>query len=221
MNAKKEQKNAEKKMLRQITRAAVDYSECLAGRDFLILYDGKSNEISFRADNFRHLCGVDTNLYATDFYRKALQKQLDITEIGFSSIHPKNLAELKIRGLCELQNMLTGHSQIMESIYTKTQCFPFGLSDGTYTLLFSRDSNSGCHVPCSFRSEDKGKTKCQEKYPIDFILCKESTAKTYHTVVMGEEEKLYDYLAKHSIFKYSIDLAGDYLNNEIEEREDL
>ena len=201
---KRDLKGTPKKILRQIMNGAEDYSEYLAGRDFLVLYAGKTKELSFFAENYKHLCGVDTELFAKDFYKKALNRTLDISEIGFSNVHPMELATEKAKALCRMTDMLTEAPLIFEEINTKTKKYPFALTDRKTTLLFGIDAGKNVVVPHSLRGEDKIKYK--QAYHVDFILYKEYNEKTYSDVAYGDPEKLYGYLSEHKIFKYPVEL---------------
>ena len=206
---KRDLKGTPKKILRQIMNGAEDYSEYLAGRDFLVLYAGKTKELSFFAENYKHLCGVDTELFAKDFYKKALNRTLDISEIGFSNVHPMELATEKAKALCRMTDMLTEAPLIFDEINTKTKKYPFALTDRKTTLLFGIDAGKNVIVPQSLRGEDKSKTKYRQAYPVDFILYKEHNEKIYSDVAYGDPEKLYGYLSEHKIFKYPVDLEKE------------
>ena len=68
MATKVDKKNA----IRQgIIKAAIVYSQSLAGKTFLYVYGDEYFEVSFPVDHFLHLTGVETRLSAKDFYRNA------------------------------------------------------------------------------------------------------------------------------------------------------
>ena len=68
MTTKVDKKNA----IRQgIIKAAIVYSQSLAGKTFLYVYGDEYFEVSFPVDHFLHLTGVETRLSAKDFYRNA------------------------------------------------------------------------------------------------------------------------------------------------------
>ena len=64
------------KIVKDICFAAKLYKENLVGKTFLYVFDGRYIEVLYKASNFRHLTGVDTNLSAKQFYEYALKNQL-------------------------------------------------------------------------------------------------------------------------------------------------
>ena len=80
---------SKKTIAARINAAAKKYKSKLVGNTFLIIYEGNYIELSFRAKNFLHLCGVDTTIQgAISFYRKACSKYgINDKEISFSSTH--------------------------------------------------------------------------------------------------------------------------------------
>lgn len=76
MSKYRKQQKEKEIIIKRICEAAQIYKERLVGKTFLILFEGHSIEVMFKADNFLHLCGVDTYLYAKDFYKKALKIEL-------------------------------------------------------------------------------------------------------------------------------------------------
>lgn len=71
MATKVDKKNA----IRQgIIKAAIVYSQSLAGKTFLYVYGDEYFEVSFPVDHFLHLTGVETRLSAKDFI--GMQKRL-------------------------------------------------------------------------------------------------------------------------------------------------
>ena len=209
MNEKKESKNIDKKILRQISKSAEEYADFMAGRDFLVLYNGQAKEIEFRREQFKHLCGVDTSLYSREFYTKALKKELSYNEIGFSRVHPRIFAEAKVKGLRNISELFTKQSIVYEGIRTRTRDFEFGITNGENTIIFGIDKDKPDkteYIPQSFRSETAGKTRYHERYNVDFVLYKEHDDKSYKAVILGDKGKLYDYLSKNKIFKYSIEV---------------
>ena len=75
MATKVDKKNA----IRQgIIKAAIVYSQSLAGKTFLYVYGDEYFEVSFPVDHFLHLTGVETRLSAKDFYKNAKNLFLQI-----------------------------------------------------------------------------------------------------------------------------------------------
>ena len=65
-------KDDKKIIVERINNASKLYKNDLIGKTFLLIYEGKTLEVIFKAENFLHLCGVDTNLYAKEFYRNGV-----------------------------------------------------------------------------------------------------------------------------------------------------
>ena len=73
MATKADKKNA----IRQgIIDSAGIYSQSLAGKTFLYVYGEEFFEVSFPIDHFLHLTGVETKLFAKDFYKNAKKAKL-------------------------------------------------------------------------------------------------------------------------------------------------
>ena len=99
---KKSIQDSKQKILQNIIYSAKEYKKNLIGRTFLLLFEGNSIEVMFKKDNFLHLCGVDTSLYAGDFYAKAVKGSLKSKEIHFSSIHPYRFSAVKTQNLSKI-----------------------------------------------------------------------------------------------------------------------
>ena len=67
--------------------------------------------------------GVDTTLYAKDFYRKATKGQLKEREIGFSNIHPYVFADIKTERLIDALSLLKTDSLVLTSLVTSEDLF--------------------------------------------------------------------------------------------------
>lgn len=83
-------------LVRQIITAAKLYKQNLVGKKFLYIFDCGYIEVIFRAKDFRHLTGVDTNLSAMGFYMMACKGILTANQISFSSRHPYSTSVKKI-----------------------------------------------------------------------------------------------------------------------------
>ena len=84
-------------MIRQeIIDAAGVYSKDLAGRNFLYVYGEEFFEVSFPADHFLHLTGVETMLSAKSFYKNAKKRTLGSKQFYFTKRHPYATAKKKL-----------------------------------------------------------------------------------------------------------------------------
>lgn len=77
-------KAEKKEVIRQeIIASASVYSSVLAGKNFLYVYGEEYFEVSFPADRFLHLTGVETTLSARDFLQKLKKGNVDEFTILF------------------------------------------------------------------------------------------------------------------------------------------
>jgi len=205
MNLKREEE-----IVKRIIIAAKEYKERIAGKTFLILYEGHSVEIMFKTENFLHLCGVDTSLYARDFYRKAISGQLSKKEIGFSNIHPYYFADIKTKHLLDFISLFERDSLIITDLTTKTRSYKLGATDLEIVLCFDTQDGlekpSNILIPYSLRVEEIANDKYHEIYEVDYILSKRNENHSYSTLEYGNKEKLKDYIKVNKITGYSIDL---------------
>ena len=77
-----------KAILAEIKSAAKRYKQYLVGHKFLYVFDGRSIEVLYKAQNFKHLTGVETSLPAKRFYSSAVNDTLQAAQIGFNKAHP-------------------------------------------------------------------------------------------------------------------------------------
>ena len=113
MATKVDKKNA----IRQgIIKAAIVYSQSLAGKTFLYVYGDEYFEVSFPVDHFLHLTGVETRLSAKDFYRNAKKAILTNNQFYFDARHVYANAKKKLpclKRLPELTNEMFNKPSIL------------------------------------------------------------------------------------------------------------
>lgn len=196
-----------------IHKNAVIYKKHLISKTFLLLFEGHSIEIMFKAENLLHLCGVDTKLLAKDFYQKAYQKKLSDKEIYFSKKHPYDFAKIKLEHLPQAISLLSNESFVITDISTQTKMFKLGATDLEVIFCFdSQIDNNGniinnILIPYSLRVEGIPNSKFGNMYEVDYVLSKKTGTKNYINIEYGNPDFLTSYLEKHSISDYSINIS--------------
>jgi len=202
------------KILKMIHKNAVIYKKHLISKTFLLLFEGHSIEIMFKAENLLHLCGVDTKLLAKDFYQKAYQKKLSDKEIYFSKKHPYDFAKIKLEHLPQAISLLSNESFVITDISTQTKMFKLGATDLEVIFCFdSQIDNNGniinnILIPYSLRVEGIPNSKFGNMYEVNYVLSKKTGTKNYINIEYGNPDFLTSYLEKHSISGYSINITN-------------
>lgn len=205
-------KHNSKTILNRVVNLAKQYKDTLVGKTFLVLYEGHSVELLFKTENFLHLCGIDSVLYAKDFYRKAVKGQLQSTEISFSSVHPYVFADIKTSYLAQAFSIFTKDSLVITNISTSTRSFKLGTTDLEIVFCFDvQYDNTGkiindVLIPYSLRIENIANNKFNQMFEVDYVLSKPTGAKQYSTIEFGDKMKLEQYLKDKNINEYSINL---------------
>jgi len=201
-----------------IHKNAVIYKKQLISKTFLLLFEGHSIEIMFKAENLLHLCGVDTKLLAKDFYQKAYQKKLSDKEIYFSKKHPYDFAKIKLEHLPQAISLLSNESFVITDISTQTKMFKLGATDLEVIFCFdSQIDNNGnminnILIPYSLRVEGIPNSKFGNMYEVNYVLSKKTGTKNYINIEYGNPNLLTSYLEKHSISGYSINITNQELS---------
>lgn len=201
-----------RELVERIHQAAIQYRKNLIGKSFLIIYEGKFVKVHFKAENFLHFCGVDTCLYAKEFYRKAANGLLKSSQIGFSDIHPYVFADIKTKNLMNALSILQRDSLIITDVSTQSRTYELGTTDLEVVLCFDSqmDENgnkvSNIFIPYSLRVEEIANNRYSELYQVDYVLSKPIGAKTYTQIEYGDEESLYDYLNYCRLNEFDIDI---------------
>ena len=196
--SRKKQDNL-KYVLTEIESAAQLYKQYLVGRKFLYVFDGRCIEVIYKAQNFKHLTGVETSLSAKRFYSSALKHQLQTSQICFGKTHPYELCLRKIKHLHEIAALAQSESFLLEEIHTKTQTYKFGTTDLNFTLCMNKEldsegnESSECYIVQSLRDEDCF-SKAQNVYPVTHIFSKPNDAPFYCEIVYLEHESALDTL---------------------------
>lgn len=197
-----------------IHKNAVIYKKHLISKTFLLIFEGHSIEIMFKAENLLHLCGVDTKLLAKDFYQKAYQKKLSDKEIYFSKKHPYDFAKIKLEHLPQAISLLSNESFVITDISTQTKMFKLGATDLEVIFCFdSQIDNNGniinnILIPYSLRVEGIPNSKFGNMYEVNYVLSKKTGTKNYINIEYGNPDFLTSYLEKYSISDYSINISN-------------
>lgn len=134
--AKKQDRKA---IVSSIGKAAKLYRSKLVGKRFMYVFNGRYIEVINKAENFRHLTGVDTFLSAKRFYSYAARGILTVSQIGFNAKHPYDLCVRKVKHISEVATMAGSESFMLEEIKTDTQSYKFGTTDLNFTLCMNKE----------------------------------------------------------------------------------
>lgn len=197
MNKKKS--NDRKIIVCEINRAARLYKKHLVGKKFLYVFDGRYIEVCFKADSFRHLTGVETNLSARRFYQYAVKNQLQSSQIYFTSRHPYSLCKKKLKHICEIAVLARTENFMLEEILTNTKTYRFGTTNLNFTLCLNKEYNengqekSECYIVESLRDEDCF-SKSKTAYEVSHIFSKDNSDKKYSNLLFMDRKSDLDML---------------------------
>ena len=176
-----------KEIIKTIENAARVYKDQLVGKTFLYVFDGRYIEVMFKAENFKHLTGVDSSLSAKRFLKLAVHNMLGENQISFSSRHPYALCKKKLGHITEIASFASSESFMLEEISTNSFTYKFGTSDLNFTLCMGEDldsygiKKSRCLVAQSLRDGDCF-SKSKNVYAVSHILMKKNDEKLYGEV---------------------------------------
>lgn len=171
-------------IVKKIYAAAQKYKESLVGKRFLYVFDGRYIEVIYKAQNFRHLTGVETRLSANRFYYNATHNSLQANQIYFSKAHPYRLCLKKIKHIEEVTELASSENFILEEIKTNSQIYKFGTTDLKFTLCLNEDlddtgkAKSECYIVQSLRDEDCF-LKSKNVYEVTHIFSRTNDQKKY------------------------------------------
>ena len=173
-----------KEIVSRIGDAAKLYRDRLVGKRFMYVFDGRYIEVIYKAENFRHLTGVETFLSAKRFYSYAARKILTADQIGFNAKHPYDLCVRKVEHIGEVATMAGSESFLLEEIKTDTQSYKFGTTDLNFTLCMNKElddqgnEKGDCFVVQSLRDEDCF-SRSKEAYSVTHIFSRANDKKKY------------------------------------------
>ena len=202
MATKVDKKNA----IRQgIIKAAIVYSQSLAGKTFLYVYGDEYFEVSFPVDHFLHLTGVETRLSAKDFYRNAKKAILTNNQFYFDARHIYANAKKKLTCLKRLPELTNEMVCALKDMRTMTIIYKLSVTNLEFTLGLTenidRDENkvNDFFLPQSLRVKDSSVEKSNDGEIIDFIFLKNASVAKYNTLLVKDKDKKIPNCIKHLI----------------------
>ena len=188
-------KKSEKKELlrKQIIECAKIYSDKLSGKDFIYIYGEKFFEIRFTTERFLHLTGVESELSAKDFYKKAKKSILTSNQFHFSNEHPFANAKKKLPCLFRLPELTESMVCVVKEVPTLSFTYKIGITNLEFTLGISKINNGKgeekYYFPRSLRVNDKSVEKSREGEVVDFIFSKDASLAKYNILLCRDEHK--------------------------------
>ena len=140
-----------------------------------------------------HLTGVETNLFAKQFYKDALKGILRHNQIRFSSRHPYNLAVKKVNQLVNISKVTDSELIILETITTESAIYKFGITELDFTLCLGQDTDDSGNIKSdkytlrSLRAEDCF-NKSNDVFTVNYIFRKSNEEKYYKDVMYADGE---------------------------------
>ena len=192
MATKAEKKEALRK---EIINSASVYSSKLAGKHFLYVYGEEYFEVSFPADCFLHLTGVETNLSAKDFYKISKKGNLTNSQFYFSSRYPFANAKKKLPCLKRLPELTNGLVCILKDMQTVKITYKLSVTNLEFTLGLTENSDkngnrvNNLFFPMSLRVEDSSVEKSADGEIVDFIFSKDASVAKYDTMLVKDDKK--------------------------------
>ena len=192
MATKAEKKEALRK---EIINSASVYSSKLAGKHFLYVYGEEYFEVSFPADCFLHLTGVETILSAKDFYKISKKGNLTNSQFYFSSRHPFANAKKKLPCLKRLPELTNGLVCILKDMQTVKITYKLSVTNLEFTLGLTENSDkngnrvNNLFFPMSLRVEDSSVEKSADGEIVDFIFSKDASVAKYDTMLVKDDKK--------------------------------
>lgn len=189
---KKKSDNRKLDIRNKIIKAAQVYSEELAGKYYIYIYEGKYIEILFKTHNFGHLTGVISPLSGKDFYKKSKNSQLHVGQFSFKD-KQADLAIKKTNKLDKLPELTKNDAFIIEDMSSGSRIYKIGMTNLDFSLgvIENRDSKTNqiidkFLIPTTFRIRgEKDFNNNPNVYQIDLILMKDNLIKKYDTVCFG------------------------------------
>ena len=202
MATKVDKKNA----IRQgIIKAAIVYSQSLAGKMFLYVYGDEYFEVSFPVDHFLHLTGVETRLSAKDFYRNAKKAILTNNQFYFDARHVYANAKKKLPCLKRLPELTNELVCVLKDMQTMTITYKLSVTNLEFTLGLTENIDRGGNkindffLPMSLRVKDSSVEKSNDGEIIDFIFSKDASVAKYDVLLVEDKDKKIPDCIKHLI----------------------
>ena len=189
-------KTEKKNLIRQyIIDAAKAYGDNLAGKTFLYVYKNDYFEVSFPADHFMHLTGVESPLDKKNFYRKAKKEQLTNKQFSFSSRYPYANAKKKLPCLERLSELTTDVVCVLKDMHTQSIVYKLSVSNLEFTLGLVEDEDaegnkrSSYFLPMSLRVNDKSVENSDDGEIVDYIFSKSASESKYNNLLVSDKNE--------------------------------
>ena len=149
----------------------------------------------FPSENFMHLTGVNSSLSPHDFYANTRRRKLELNQFYFDQQHFYKNAKKKLHCLKRLSELTTGMVCILKELKTLTVTYKLSVSNLEFTLcLIESDKHHGSngnkmYVPKSLRVEDSSVERSNGGEIVDFIFCKDYSAKKYDSLLVKDIAK--------------------------------
>lgn len=199
-------KTDKKNMIRQnIIDSAAIYSQNLAGKVFLYVYGNEFFEVSFPVDHFLYLTGVETRLFAKDFYKNAKRAILTNNQFYFDTRHPYANAKKKLPCLKRLPELTNDTVCILKDMRTLTIVYKLSVTNLEFTLGLTENTDdkgnkiNDFFLPMSLRVEDSSVEKSNDGEVVDFIFSRDASVSRYETLLVKDESKNIPNCIKHLI----------------------
>ena len=171
-----------KNVLKIILNAAKKYDRELKEKELLIVAKQEktlvSYQIKFRGYHFKHFTGVESNLSANDFFKKALKNTLGINEFEFKD---SLLVEKKMHVLENAMELPYSAKMVGNFKYAGIKIkADMGAGNSCYVMAFRTDDTNVLY-PISVMEEDI-RNSTQPTSPIFAILRKNKNEKTFEEI---------------------------------------
>lgn len=188
---------------------AQNYKDVFVDYDYLICSQAFSDRpyyvVSARADNYRHLVGVSTDMSAADFFKACLDGTLTPNDISFvkkgrSEKEVKGSVRKKIKVLPKLMTIFEDGLVAQEKFAKNRVSCAFATTDCILTVGFI---DTGYARPMTLLEGDE--LNWETAAEVDLVLRRAHGAETFDTVVYGSDEDVEKY---REILKDKMDLEG-------------
>ena len=182
-----------RELVKKINHAAALYKEFLVGKRFLYVFEGRYIEVIYKAENFRHLTGVESFLSAKHFYKLAVKGTLAAGQITFTPQHPFDLCVRKVKHIEDVATLACAESFMLEEISTSTTTYKFGTTNLNFTLCMNIETddkgveNSECYIAQSLR-DGYCFSKSKDVFEVSHILRRGNDEKRYNIVLYQDGE---------------------------------
>ena len=188
-------------ILSLVKEAAPLYKAAVVNKTFLIVFEKGYIELIFKVQNFSHLCGKITNLYAKDFYHKALYGNLTSDDIEFDEERFYEYAIIKLTHIEEALNIFNKKMYIAQPFDTDSALYEYGATNKTLTLCLNKENNK--YIPYSLRVKNIDKERYADLHEVKCVFTKETTRKLYNNLIFFgvKQEDIITLLKKHDLLK--------------------